>query len=583
MKMLPLSTTELTNPQNGDLTDPSRVKDDDWSNYRYNQFNQQQLTCSAKHSMVNYHRYSGLQVSGNNYHRTPSYIMKGPNRYGQRVIRSFNRGAPRTGHYESTEPRHRRISMVFSYMGGFIFALLITRSFLHFETTTNVYIQNPQSSELPATSFCFFYDLKDHLHFTHQHVKGKDIDGYVNLTNKNLDQINQELPKFSEFVKRCEVLVDNDKYQTCLSVNRKPVVKYLSLYSKCYTMFEFINPPRKYHKREIGSNWLLSVTLNVSRISTGKVGIFLTHSTEELDESLGNPSFLQFDIKDNNRATVTYERTVIYKLPPPYNSNCFDYESLPCKNRATCIRRCIREKSFEGSKAWVNRRYVQLDEFYYSGRFGIEDETNYTEYCFRKFPSEPCTDYLYNAIMASQFLSPFADNQTFQINVAYPLGMETIVEYKEFQSLMDYICFVSSIVSLWTEASMIRISESLLDICTRLLLRFLQAEHVNGYAIGSSGANDANPKSAHINTLIISNNTNNGGGEGRAGIVNTPNRVAIKSSREVRNTNDDSTIGLTGIESEADQTIEEENGPKSEIHDIYRSFSVQSHKPNYFR
>uniref|UniRef100_T1JZ30 Uncharacterized protein n=1 Tax=Tetranychus urticae TaxID=32264 RepID=T1JZ30_TETUR len=485
----------------------------------------------------------------------------------QKDSRTLKADEAKRGIGNSRQPRHRRIAFLFSYTGGFIMAVMVTQSYLNYETTTNVYIAAPQDTELPSVSVCFFYRIP-HL----KHEKGEDG---KNLTNLTLGQINQLLPTFNEFVKDCQVLDSKNNYTSCMTVYQETSsthISYLSLFSKCYTMFEGMETPIKYTKKEIGSNWLLDITLNVSRVPTNKVGIFLTHSTNELDESLGNPSFLQFDTKNNNRATVTYERTRINKLPPPHDSKCFNYETSDsthdCKNRATCIRKCIVWESYENSKAWVDQRYVRIEDHYLDGRFGIESEANFTEFCFNKYSEEPCVDYLYNAIMASQFYSPFRDqvNSTFQINVAYPLGMETVVEYVAVQSLLDYICFVCSIVSLWTEASMVRISEYLLDVSTSLLLRLLETEHFNDYQIDSE-TNHINNAQGSIAVITSFKPTEININTSMAGYDVIPNSVGVGNAVG---------IGVAGGNND-NQLMEEPTSTRN----IYKSFPPRYNKPSY--
>lgn len=291
-------------------------------------------------------------------------------------------------------PSYRRFARIFGYTGALIQAFFITKSYLRYQTTTNVYITNPQITELPAFSLCFFFKLNE-LKFQQNQT--------LDVSSMTLSQINTSVPSWEDYVINCEVLSSSYRFENCLKITSK-LVQYLSLYSKCYTLFEDQFPVIVYDKNKIGSDWMINVVLNVSRIYTNNIGVYLTHSTDDLDESLGNPSFIQFDSYNYNRASITFERTLIKRLPSPYNPPCRDYSKDECQNRQTCIKRCIVNTSFKHFNAWVDRRYVKVTPEYGVGRFASLSETNITTYCHSIYPEMQCIDYLYNSVCASQIM-----------------------------------------------------------------------------------------------------------------------------------------------------------------------------------
>lgn len=350
-------------------------------------------------------------------------------------------------HYKESH----RLAWIVGYTGAIIQAFFVTRSYLRFQTTTNVLIKNPEQTELPALSICFFYKMPE-LRF----------EGYpIERSSMTLGQINASLPTWDDYVMSCEVLNGDYEFQDCLEVTTN-FNQFLSLYSKCYTLFQDQHPSIIFNKNSVGSKWLINVMLNVSRIYTNNIGVYLTHSSSDLDDSLGDPSFVQFDSYNYNRASLTFERTWIKTLPWPYSTACFDYEKLTCKDRKTCINRCIANQSWLEYKAWVDRRYVKLDDEASKGHFGALSETNLTTNCMSMYPHVSCSEYMYNSIVASQIMSPFKTNDTYQINVFFPLSKFITVQYVGLQSFIEFICYVTSVISLWTEISVIRIVDKLM-------------------------------------------------------------------------------------------------------------------------
>lgn len=317
-------------------------------------------------------------------------------------------------------------------------------------------INTPKQVELPAFSICFFYKLSE-LKFDGERDE---------QTAMTLGQINFSLPTWEDYVMSCEVLSSDYKFQDCLEATTN-FHEYLSLFSKCYTLFENQQPQIVYDKNKVGSDFLINVILNVSKIYTNNIGVYLTHSSEELGDSLGNPSFVQFDSYLYNRASITFERTLIQALPWPYSTRCFNYTDMDCKLRETCIKRCILEQSWHDHKGWVDRRYVKLNPRYMKGRFGAISERNITTHCNSRHTRVSCREFLYNSIVASQIMSPFKTNDTYQINIAFPLSKFTDVQYVGVQNFIEYICYVTSIISLWTEISVIRIAERLFALMIR--------------------------------------------------------------------------------------------------------------------
>lgn len=286
------------------------------------------------------------------------------------------------------------MSKVFCCCAALILCLLLTMSFSKFRITTTVRIGNPTRTELPSVSLCYFYRIDD--------LQMVMTNG-LNRSTLTLKEINNQLLSWENFVQTCEVLDSNYSSKSCTDLDGPPR-EYLSIYTKCFTLFQFLDESIEYEREKIGSRFMIDIAMNVSNISTKKIGIFLTHKAAQITDSLGDPSFLQFDMENYNQAVISFDRTIITRLAPPYESRCFDYSKSGCEMYRTCITRCINRKSFQIHGAWNMQRYVPVNENFHGGRYSPQDDPRIIEACTEDFQASPCHDYLYQVVKSSMYL-----------------------------------------------------------------------------------------------------------------------------------------------------------------------------------
>uniref|UniRef100_T1KK82 Uncharacterized protein n=1 Tax=Tetranychus urticae TaxID=32264 RepID=T1KK82_TETUR len=364
-------------------------------------------------------------------------------------------------HFLSRAISHRAFAVLVCYTGALVQTAVLTQIYFEFKTSTSVQIKSPQQTDLPAISICFFYKISG--------LKLIPLGNNISQTSLTLGEIDSRLLSWSEFVKNCYVMDSEYVFRPCEDISQEKA-EFISLYSKCFTLFTNTTVPISYSKELIGSNRMVDFTLNVSHPVITKVGVYLTHPISELDDVLGTPSFVYFDTKHNNRATISYHKTIIHSLPEPYESRCYDYSKLPCKERRTCIKKCTLEMSYNESKGFINRRFTKISDEVKDGRFGIRNHLdNHTGFCNAQFLQAPCNEYLYQAIMGSEFESPFINRGDYRVSIDYPLGTETRIQYVPSRSFLDYICFSASVLSLWTEISLIR----LVQLSTKAMITFI--------------------------------------------------------------------------------------------------------------
>ncbi|XP_025017256.1 uncharacterized protein LOC107365594 [Tetranychus urticae] len=333
------------------------------------------------------------------------------------------------------------------YLGALIQGATIFSKYLKYPTTNTVYIERPSETELPSISLCFFYSLDEFQNVT-------VIDGVEHYPLK-LSEINERLPKIEDWILDCKVLNNNSyQYEPCLNLWNY-YVEYLSLYSKCYSYFESLMPQIYYKSQFVMGKWMMEVKFNISVIKSKRIGIYITHTYAELEESLGNPSFLQFDTVENNQAGVTFQNTVVERLPPPYNTSCRYYEHEPCNHPKTCTRHCVMNMSYDNYHSWFSRSYVKLRPEFMDGHFTNRSEKEMFKNCSETYSEQPCHDYYYLAILTSAFKSEILENDTFQLSMAYPIAPKTQVVFQPASKLMDTLCLFGGQFYLWTSISLL--------------------------------------------------------------------------------------------------------------------------------
>uniref|UniRef100_T1K904 Uncharacterized protein n=1 Tax=Tetranychus urticae TaxID=32264 RepID=T1K904_TETUR len=343
-------------------------------------------------------------------------------------------------------------ALLASFAVAVISASFIIESYLSYPTITTVKIERPRDTELPSISLCFFYEIDQ--------LKKPSYRNGRQIYPLNLSQIDERLPKLDEWIKSCKVLnATTYRIHPCLQYYNH-TVEYLSVHAKCYSFFESL-PEQIFFKSEaVVGRALLDVTFNNTVINSDHIGIFITHTYAELEDSLSNPSFLQFNTTESNIAVTTFARTAIRNLPSPYHTQCFRYDTLECRHRSTCIRHCINKISHNKTGTWHGPTYVKLASEFMDGYFTLyphEADQMIYEQCQDEYQHEPCNQYLYEPVITSKFTSSTVQEGTFRLAVVYPNKPKVEVKLLHKTKLSDSLIFLAGIVHLCTGVSLLAI------------------------------------------------------------------------------------------------------------------------------
>ena len=166
-------------------------------------------------------------------------------------------------------------------------------------------------------------------------------------------------------------------------------------------------------------------------------------------------------------------------LPSPYQTNCFDYTKIGCKARADCLNKCNIERSLEQCKSlphWTNVDGHNGKDKYNNNNINMSNcvvfNFNYS-ICEHKYKSPDCINefFLMKLIFdapinesydgkkhASQLktLYPHIDvNMLIHLKISVSDDLDTIYSHSPQQYIIEFICFVGGVISLWTGFSVL--------------------------------------------------------------------------------------------------------------------------------
>ena len=176
---------------------------------------------------------------------------------------------------------------------------------------------------------------------------------------------------------------------------------------------------------------------------------------------------------------MKYSKTVNSLLPSPYQTNCFDYTIIGCKARADCVNKCNIERALKQCQSlphWTNvDGYNNKDKYNNNNpnmSLCVASNFNYS-ICENKYKSPDCINEFfsmkvifdapinqsYEGKMHSSHLksvNPHIDiNLIIHLKISVSDDLDTIYSHSPQQYIIEFICFVGGIISLWTGFSVL--------------------------------------------------------------------------------------------------------------------------------
>uniref|UniRef100_T1KVN3 Uncharacterized protein n=1 Tax=Tetranychus urticae TaxID=32264 RepID=T1KVN3_TETUR len=379
--------------------------------------------------------------------------------YSQKIVAKFRKSA-------------RFWASLVCIVGAVVHTGIISLNYLLHPIGANLEMKTINNFALPSVSICFDYLRKGFRYIDHPVHP-------IKVSTLTVKEINDGLLKWEDLIIFCKVLDVNYNQVDCESLmvqpeninntNQHPIIlEQLSHYLKCFTLFSGFNDTISYDRDKVGDSPLMDIRLNTFNLSLGKrLGLYILSPYEELDESISNPSFIQFDAIDSNQATVTFESIFIYQFQSRFYSNCFPYVSegyqkYGCGSISACLNQCLFEATYNQTGSTHYRRFIKIKDQYSDARFSLMNDSEFQRKCMARYHPTPCVYHRYTPLLTSQYLSPYRNANVFQISILYPETIDVIIQYGLTQSLIEYLIFLLSTVVLWTELSLNKIISSFL-------------------------------------------------------------------------------------------------------------------------
>ena len=171
-------------------------------------------------------------------------------------------------------------------------------------------------------------------------------------------------------------------------------------------------------------------------------------------------------------------------MPPPYMTNCLNYNKIRCTSRLDCLEKCYVDWALIHCNNSLPRdAFIDKNNDKY--RFTLRSLSCYpsfqTKFCGEKYKSRDCFIERYTSTLVSdkeiiyskvinEHLGNF--NKTFKSN--YPNAesdiklmsiveihsndeLDTIITHSPQQQPVEFICFIGGVISLWTGFSIFSI------------------------------------------------------------------------------------------------------------------------------
>jgi hypothetical protein len=354
----------------------------------------------------------------------------------------------------------KKITIILSLI-CFIYQLIeLTLEFTEFKTTIYVKLfDKPNDSDYPAYSVCAYQLNKNSIDLLEKNLNSSNnnhskrlkaefpqmING-LNIPERNISKYlilaKNEMPPFI----RCAA--DKEENEVC--IENKFIIMSFSNLGQCYT-----SSPLRYPISE------------KSKFTRNTIILFKNFQQYYFKIRDLNPQILEHD--QNQLPSLTFTNDVglkisvikVKRLPPPYDSNCFDYEnSKSFKSRGQCINDCVF-KIFLKKYDCIPRGSVNVLTLYDNMTL---DSTFCVDNNFEDFSEDDCSDRCLKPCEEIFFISiQSLPNQFVDHEVNYIIYKNNIY--------MTFIYFISSIgglLGLWNNVSFYDLQLIIIKICGKI-------------------------------------------------------------------------------------------------------------------
>jgi hypothetical protein len=322
----------------------------------------------------------------------------------------------------------------------------LTLQFTEFKTTISVeFIDAKNISYFPAYSLCTYIRLKN----DSKRLKAEFpemINGF-NIQERNISKY-LILAKNITFYSLNKCLKDKKENKVCIEKN--VTIMSFSNLGQCHTL-SLLRYPNKDLSRFIRDARIFKINSRYFPVISKIVEQILIHDPRQ---------FPSLTFTDNGE--FDFYPTKFKRLPPPYDSKCFDYEnSKSFKSRGQCINDCVFKKISKNYDC-IPRKSANVLTLYENMTL---DSTFCVDNNFEDFSEDDCSDRCLKPCEEIIFTS-------YETPSNIPLGEFATEGFIYINKIyMTFIYFISSIgglLGLWNNVSVYDLQLIIIKVCGKI-------------------------------------------------------------------------------------------------------------------
>jgi hypothetical protein len=355
----------------------------------------------------------------------------------------------------------KKVTIILSVVCFICQLIELTLEFTEFKTTIYVeFIHDLNFSDYPAYSVCTNHLNMDSIDLLKKNVNSSNnndrkrfkaefpqmVNG-LNIEERNISKYlilaKNEMPSYI----RCRT--DKEENEVCIEKNL--IIMSFSNLGECYTLspLRYLISEKSKFKRD-RKNFLK--TLEYLNIKIRDLNQYLLlHDPNQL------PSLTFTDNVMDDCSVIKFKR-----LPPPYDSNCFDYEnSKSFKNRGQCINDCVFKKILKKYDC-IPRKSVNVLTLYDNMTL---DSTFCVDNNFEGFSEDDCSD---RCLMPCEEILYIIIQKPLNKQIVYYEGKNMIYINKIYMTFIYFMSSIGGLLGLWNNVSVYDLQLVIIQICGKI-------------------------------------------------------------------------------------------------------------------
>ena len=352
----------------------------------------------------------------------------------------------------------------------------ICEIYFSYKTTISLSFQNSSLVSLPAITVCIKKTKVFRKDFLQRLLKNRtEIDNKHDLINSiPIEEQIRHMLTYDEIIgDNCRVLkpigVDStEDYIDCRNVSG--VRQSMSYYSICYTYFHQRSDQSEDKFNLIRNDFtdltpfILNITLDNNTVN--HLHLYL-HSRNELLVRTPLTESLEHRYQKDFCDMIAYNKKVVETLPKPYETECFDYNTIGFNSREDCIQKCRIDELTQEFEGWPGD-YLLYDitkfRFIYDLWSTLPKKNKSLDKLIGNKCKEICdlgTECRKQVFEVKAIKFPTGDRGLI-INIAPPTSPDLLTRHSPKLIFEEFVSFIGSLIGLYFGFSVMMLT----DVCS---------------------------------------------------------------------------------------------------------------------